>query len=129
MSRPVGRPALGRPGVGQTALDGVLAAAPAGAVAAAVELALVAADDAGAIAATDLALVAVALKLGAAVDLADARGDVRAVVSASRELAALLDQLGLVAARPAPKGGPTDDAAAAFLASLGTPALGDTSDA
>lgn len=128
VTRPVGRPALGVPGLGQTALDGVLAAAPAGAVAAAVELALTAADDAGALEALDLALAAVAIKLGAAVDLADARGDIRAVVSASRELASCLDQLGLTTARaPAGRreGGDRDDLSA-LLADLGTPALGDT---
>lgn len=125
MTRPVGRPALGRPGPGQGALVELAVPAAAGAVAAAVELALVAADDDGRIEATDLALAALAIKVAAAVDLADSRGETRAVVSAARELASLLTQLGLTTARqPAPREERSDDVAA-FLAGLGTPSLGD----
>jgi hypothetical protein len=126
VTRPVGRPAHGRPGPGQGAAFELPTPAAAGAVAAAVELALVAADDAGRIEATDLALVALAIKVAGAVDLADARGETRAVVSAARELASLLSQLGLTTARqPAPREDRSDDVAA-FLAGLGTPSLGDT---
>lgn len=132
MTRPPGRPALGMPGAGQLGLD--VEAAPAGVVEAACELALGAAVEDGLLGATDLALMALVLKVAGAVDRADARADVRAVVSAARELQSLLVSLGLaVPARRAPAGdagkdGERDDLAA-FLATLGDATLGDAADA
>lgn len=132
MTAPVGRPPLGRPGHGQSALDGLDVAGVAeltagGAVVAAVTAAIERAGDAGDLDGLDVALSALALKVAKAVDLADARCDTRGVVSASRELQALLGQLGLThpgRGRPASREDRADDVAG-FLAELGTPTVGD----
>jgi len=130
--RQPGRPPHAQPGVGQPALDGMADPEPFkghdGSTRRAVRDAVEVAKAAGLLEPIHYALAALAVEVGAAVDLAHRRGDPYGIATASRELGKLLSQLGMVPT-PAPAGdsknGVADDVAA-FLRGLGEPTVGDT---
>jgi len=94
----------------------------------AVRATMAAAAEAGRLTPVDAAMVALALKVAAAIDRADARADSRGVVAAARQLESLLTQLGLGAPK-APRGRPPGGSGGAdlaeLLAGLAEPTLGD----